>query len=179
MVTRPITEPEFDELLRSFKRTAFRLETRYRYALGYERADYDDFLDGTPVAPPQVNWWRPWLDQIKRLTAEGKKISRVRVLDEPPSNYQRWELWAAPWHAEAGEEIRYIPRSRYDRQVDLPTEHDWWLLDDERVILMWFTEDDEIDHKVLMDDPGVVARYLRWRDLAVQNATPAEDHAAA
>ena len=54
----------------------------------------------------------------------------------------------------------------------------WWLLDDERVILMWFTEDGEIREKIVISDPDIVARHCEWRDLAVGNAIPAEEIAA-
>ena len=179
MTTIPsITEDEFDGLLRSFKRTAFRLETRDSYALGYEAPEFAEFLRGAAQPPPEVSWWRPWLEQIRHLTREGKTVSRVRILAEPPSDYQRWELWAARWHSAAGEHISYMPRSRA-REVRLPTLHDWWLLDDERVILMWFTETGGISHKTLSDDPRIVGRHREWRDLAVRNATPAEEIAAA
>ena len=176
MLTR-ITEAEFDELLRSFKRTAFRLEARDSYALGYERKDFERFLIGLPTPPPDRDWWRPWLDQIARLTDEGKTVSRVRILASPASDYQRWEAWGARWNMEAGERVSYLPREWAGR-LKLPQD-DWWLLDDERVILMLFTDEGEIDRKMLIDDPGIVARYLKWRDLAVQNAIPADDYAAA
>lgn len=177
---RDITESEFDDLLQSFERSAFRLETRRFYALGYEREEYERFLAGTPTIPPLVDWWRPWLERIAQFGREGKTISRVRVLVDPPTRYQRWELWAAPWHARAGEEIRYMPQWRA-RQLGLLGDKpiDWWLLDDERVIIMQFTKDGEIDRKTLTDDPATVARHLHWRDLAVRNATPAEKIAAA
>lgn len=177
MSSLTISEDEFGVMLRSFKRSAFRLETRKSYALGYERKDFERFLAGTPVRPPLLDWWRPWLEQIKRLTGEGKTVSRVRVLDSPASDYQRWEAWGSRWNIEAGESVSYLPR-KWAEQLQLPMDHDWWLLDGERVILMWFTEDDEIDHKTLTDDPATVARYVQWRDLAVQNAIPAEVAAA-
>jgi hypothetical protein len=169
-----------DELLRSFRRSAFRLETRSTYALGYEQADFDRFLAGSPVPPTELDWWRPWLEEIGRLTAEGKMVSRVRVLDDPPSDYQRWEMWAAPWHSRAGERIGYVSR-REARLAGLPawTGNDWWLLDDERVIHMQFTDDGAMEKRTISDDPGTVARYIEWRDLAVRIATPAEEHAAA
>src|SRR6266550_7263690 len=97
----PVSEVEFGRLLSTFERSAFRLETRDMYALDYEAGEYERFLVGNPTPPPQVNWWRPWLDQITEFTRRGKQIARVRILAEPPSDYQRWELWAAPWHAEA------------------------------------------------------------------------------
>jgi hypothetical protein len=168
----PITEVEFDRLLATPKRSAFRLEVRDFYALDYERADFEAFLTGEFHTPDTVGWWRPWLEQIARLTAVGKRIGRVRVLSEPPSDYQRWLMCGDPWHAEAGERILHLPRSRAE-QIGLPLDHDWWLLDDEAVIDMRFTDAGEIDHKTLITDPDVIARYLGWRDLAVHNATSA------
>lgn len=173
-----VSEDDFSRLLGSFERTAFRLETRDAYALGYERRDFERFLEGTPVPPPDLDWWRPWLDQITRQASEGKQISRVRILAEPPSDYQRWELWAAPWHAAAGEQIGYLPRSRADT-LGLPLDHDWWLLDDTRLIIMRFTPDGEIDGKTLTDDRAVTGPYRAWRDTAVRNSTPAAQHRAA
>jgi hypothetical protein len=174
----PITQDEFNRLLATFERNAFRLETRDAYALGYEREDFERFLAGSPVPPPDVDWWRPWLEQIARFVAEGKQIARVRLLAEPPSDYQRWELWAAPWHAQAGEQIRYMTRSRAE-QLGLLLEYDWWLLDNERLIIIRYNELGEIAEKTLTTDPGTVARHREWRDLAVRNATSAEEIAAA
>jgi hypothetical protein len=178
MTTHAISEGEFNDLLQSIERSAFRLETRDSYALDYEREDFDRFLAGTPTPPPDLDWWRPWLDQVARLAGEGKTVSRVRVLAEPPSDYQRWMIWAAPWYAQAGEQVSYLPRSASGK-LPLPLGHDWWLLDDKRVIRMWFTEAGEIDRKLLTDDREIIALYLKWRDLAVRNATTAEEIAAA
>jgi hypothetical protein len=173
-----ITQDEFNRLLATFGRSAFRLETQPAYALGYERADFDRFLAGAPVPPPELDWWRPWLDQIASLTGEGKTVSRVRVLTEPPTDYQRWEVWGARWNAEAGERVGYMRQSHAER-IGLPLDHDWWLLDDERLIIMRYNSVGEIDIKELTTDPGTVAQHRDWRDLAVRNATTAEEIAAA
>jgi hypothetical protein len=167
-----------DELLRSFRYQAFRFETQRTYALTYERADFGRFLAGSPVPPPELDWWRPWLEEISRLTAEGRRVSRVRVLDEPPTDYQRWELWAAPWHSRAGERIAYMSRNRA-REIGLPLDRDWWLLDNDRLIIMRFTDTGEIASRRLVTDPATILPYREWRDLAVLKATPAEEIAAA
>src|SRR5581483_10320989 len=111
------------------------------------------------------------------LTAEGREVQRVRVLAEPPSDYQRWEMWGARWNISAGERVGYLTRQRA-RDLGLP-DADWWLLDDERVITMGFDDDGRITGKMLVIDPAVITRYRAWRDLAVRNATPAEVTAAA
>jgi hypothetical protein len=177
MITQ-ITEEEFEAELASFRGSAFRLETRDAYALGYERADFEAFLAGNPVPPPEVGWWRPWLEQVAALTRDGRLIGRVRLVADPPTPYQQWELWAARWHAQAGEDIRYLPRLRAEA-VGLPADEDWWLLDDERLIICRFTDTGEIESKTLITDAGIVATHRQWRDLAVRNATPAEEIAAA
>lgn len=173
-----INEDEFDEELAAIERDAFHLETRDSYALGYEAADFERFLAGEPVPPPELDWWRPWLDRIAQFTSEGKTVRRVRILAEPPSTYQRWLMWADPWHAEVGERIGYLKRSRV-RSLPLPLPYDWWLLDDERLIVMRFTDDGEIKEKILTNDRTLLVRHREWRDLAVAVATPAEVIAAA
>jgi hypothetical protein len=174
----PIAEEKFLELVRTFRSSAFRFEARDSYALGYERVDFGQFLAGSPTPPPQLDWWRPWLDRVTQWRQEGKTVARVRVLADPPTDYQRWMLWSDRWAGEAGEDIRYIPRRKAE-QIGLVRGYDWWLLDDLRVIVMRFTEDGEIDRKELTEDPGTVIRFRAWRDLAVRNATPAEQIAAA
>ena len=64
-------------------------------------------------------------------------------------------------------------------RIGIPLPHVWWLLDDERVITMWFTDAGEIDRRELITEPGTVTRFCEWRDLAVQNATSAEEISAA
>lgn len=173
-MTRAISEEEFAELLRTIKRSAWRLETLGTYAVDSERADYERFLAGKPGPPP----WQGWLDQVASQTAQGMTVARVRILAEPPTDYQRWMLWAQPWYSQAREEMRYMPRSRASA-LGLPLEVDWWLLDEERVVLMYFTDAGEIIGKVLVTEPGIVARYREWRDLAVRNSSTAEEVAAA
>jgi hypothetical protein len=175
---KPLTADQFGDLLRTFKRTAFRLETQPSYAIGVEHADFDLFLAGTPRRPDEIEWFQPWVQQVARLTAQGKRISRIRVQAEPPTDYQRWEQWAGQWNIAAGEDIRYIPRSTAER-IGLPLRHDWWLLDDERLIITRFTDAGEIAGKSLITDPATIAPYLTWRDLALRHATPTGQIAAA
>jgi hypothetical protein len=105
-------------------------------------------------------------------------MGRVRILAEPPTDYQSWELWAAPWHAQAGEQIGYLTRSQANA-LGLPTRYDWWLLDEQAVIVMRFDETGRIAGKDLVTDPGIVAEHREWRDLAVRHAVPAEEFTAA
>ena len=173
-----LTEDEFLDVVRGFRVSAFRFEAQRRYKLDYERDEYQAFMAGHPRSPDRIDWWRPWFERVRQYAAEGRHISRVRVLDKPPTEYQRWLLWASPWHTEAGEDIRYLPRSRAET-AGLPLNHDWWLLDDARLIIMLFTEDGEVESKTLVTDNRTIATYRTWRDLAVAHSTPAAQVAAA
>jgi hypothetical protein len=177
-VFRQITEEEFLEVVRGFRSSAFHFEEQRTYAIASEREDFERFIAGNPLPPPNSALWQPWLERVGRLKAEGKSIGRVRILEEPPTDYQRWLLWATPWAAAAGEDIRYMPRSRAEH-IGLPLGHDWWLLDDERVLLTYFTFAGSIREKILTDKPGDVARYRIWRDLAIAHSEHAEQVAAA
>jgi hypothetical protein len=176
-VTVLISQEEFRNAVRSFQRTAFRLEVRDSYKPDYEREAFQRFLAGSPLPPSELDWWQAWLDQVSGWTREGKAIGRVRVLADPPTDYQRWMLWTTPWHASAGEDIRYI-RQATVQHTGLPLE-DWWLLDDEQVIVMHFTEDGRPGRKELVTDPEPVARYRTWRAVALRNSFAAERTTAA
>lgn len=173
-----LSDDDFAGAFRSFTRSAFRLEVQDAYAIGQERQDFERFLAGRPVPPSECDWLRPWLDRLARWTREGKTVSRIRVLAEPTTDYQRWLLWGEPWMARAGEDNRYVRRSTAQR-IGLPLADDWWLFDDARVIEMRFTGQGEVHSRTLVTDAAVVARYCAWRDTAMQNSTTAEGIAAA
>jgi hypothetical protein len=63
--------------------------------------------------------------------------------------------------------------------LGLPTNYDWWLLDEQAVIVMRFDETGRIAGKELVTDPGIVAQHREWRDLVVRHAIPAEEFTAA
>ena len=164
-----ISEDEFGELLRTFERSAFRLEAQPAYAIGEEQEELERFLAGSPRSPMEIGWWREWLDEAAAATRLGTQLRRVLVIpDSGPPGYQRWLMWADPWYAAAGVEIRYLPQHRAE-QVGLPA-HDWYLLDDERLIIMPFTPDGEPGAKELVTD--LIPEYRLWRALAVWYSAP-------
>ena len=173
-----ITDAEFAGLFRSFRMSAWRLEASC-YKLDYEAAEFQRFIAGEPRVPSEISWWRPWFDKVRGWKDLGMEIGRVRVDDVPLTPYQRWQHWAEPWHQEAGEDIKHLPRPRA-AELGLPL-YDYWLFDDDRVVLMMFSSTGELTGRVLIehaDAPGIVSQHCAWRDLAVRNATLAEAVAA-
>jgi hypothetical protein len=165
-----LTGDDFNSLFRYFTRTAFRLEVQPVYSVTEERESVEEFLAGKPRAVTEFPFYAAWLDQIRKLTTEGKRVERVRVLDEPPTDYQRWEMWSGQFNVDAGEVIRYLPRSRA-AEVGLPTVDDWWLFDSIRLARMRFTKDGEPLGGEIISDPKVVAQHCAWWELAVRHST--------
>jgi len=165
-----LTGDDFNSLFRYFTRTAVRLEVQPVYAVTDERESVEEFLAGEPRPVTVFPFYAAWLDQIRRLTAEGKGVERVRVLDEPPTDYQRWEIWSGQFNIAAGEVILYLPRSRAV-EVGLPVVDDWWLFDSLRVARMQFAENGEPRGGEIISDPDVVAQHCTWWQLAVRHST--------
>lgn len=155
-------------LLDDFSTAAFRMETLATYALDYEASTVERYLAGTlAVTPDEIDWYQPWLDRVQRVTRSGRRIERVRVLDEPLTPYQRFNLWAGQWNERAGERIQYLPR-RDAQQLGIPTGQDWWLFDSSVLVLMLFDDAGRLTGRELVDD-GRMDVYVAWRDLARQH----------
>ena len=72
-----------------FEHTAFRLETRERYADDEEQEPLRRFLAGEPA---DDGWFMDWYEAIQALTADGRRMERVRVVTEPASDYTRFGI---------------------------------------------------------------------------------------
>lgn len=163
---------EFGQQLASIKTSAFRLETQPVYAVTYERDTVAKFIAGNPEPPTMVPALRVWFDQIRQQVRRGLTVERVRVFDEPPTDYQRWETYIERWNLAAGETIYTIPRSRA-HQVGLlhaAGDQDFWLLDDTRVMTFSFDETGRRIHTELTDEENPVQQARQLRDLAVRTA---------
>ena len=137
MTVERLTGDDFNDLFRYFTRTAVRLETQPVYTVAEERESVAEFLAGEPRPVTEFGFYATWLAKIRAATAAGKRVERVRVLDEPPTDYQRWEVWSGRFNAAAGETIRYLSRARAV-EIGLPVDHDWWLFDGEKLAVMRF-----------------------------------------
>ncbi len=167
---------QFERLFTSFERTALRLEVRDRYDVESERAYLDRWRTGMQEDREHVESRRPWLDQVRQNVAQGRTYQRVRVVAEPLTEYVRYALRGTRQTVESGEDIRYLFRSRADK-LELP-DHDFWLFDESRLVLMPFTADDRPLGGLVVTEPGVVAQHAAWLDLAVTHSAAYADFLA-
>ncbi|GAA1122213.1 DUF6879 family protein [Nocardiopsis composta] len=151
-----------------FAYTAWRLETRRAYGVASETADFQAWLRGEKTEPDLD---RPWLATMRALKAAGKRVERVRIIDDPPTDYQRWILEDVTDNIDAGEDIRYLPRAEQGR---LPGPHtDFWLFDSARIGVFAFDGDRSLGME-LTEDPELVLRACQIRDAAWHYARPVE-----
>jgi len=168
-----LTGDDFNRLFRYFSKTAFRLEVQPVYTVNDEQESLEEFLAGEPRPVTEFPFYAAWLHQIRIATLEGRSVERVRVLEEPPTDYQRWEMWSGQYNIAAGEIIRYMTRSRA-QSAGLPLADDWWLFDRRHLAIMRFGQHGEPMGGEIISDVGVVEQHCSWWDLAVRSSDPAD-----
>lgn len=177
-MTERLTPDDFANLFGRFTTEAFRLEVQPVYLVDYEREAYSDFLRGEPRPGDQYQWFADWLAQISSATSQGRIIRRVRVMDEPPTDYQRFEQWLLPYNLAAGETIHSITRGAA-KAAGIPITNDWWLFDSKRLAVMRFDPDGTPRGGHIVEDPETVAQHCVWRDLAVHHSALSPERATA
>jgi hypothetical protein len=167
-VGRPVSfGADFAGLFDWFNARAFRLETLDQYAEGYEQEAVERFLAGEPLDPGFI---APWLERVAATTAAGRRMQRVHVVTEPLSDYLRYELDGYRFTVAAGEDVRILPRPQA-RALGLPHQ-DFWLFDDGPAARLHYDRQGTFLGAELVEEPAVVADYCRWRDAALEAATP-------
>jgi len=173
---KEIDDAEFWNQLANFHTSAWRLEQQPSYVVDYEDGQFAAFLSGHPQPLTENPELADWLDSIRRHTSAGRAVGRVRVVDNPITDYQRWLRWGDWWNLQAGEVIQYLPRALAFRGGLFPDAQgpDWWLLDDERLMLMHFNAAGERTLVELLVDDPLVQQAREWRAAATALARVAE-----
>jgi hypothetical protein len=115
-----------------------------------------------------------WLRMVREAAAEGRRFARVRVVDLPMSDWNRYSYALAQHNIAAGEDIRYIERNN---TPDLP-DHDYWLFDSSKLVTMRFDETDRFVGGELVEGPSEIIKANYWRDAAWHKAVRRDDFAS-
>jgi hypothetical protein len=170
-VFRSLDDDEFNKLFHSFRYTCYRLETLQRYGVSYESDEFERFLAGEARGTfPGI---AAWIDgTVSAAVKAGKRLYRVHVVEEPLSDYVRFECaWSYEHTVAAGEEVRILPVSGGAWPDDLP-HRDYWLFDSATLVVMHYAPDGTFTFAELIDDPAEVVEANYWRDIAVSKAMP-------
>lgn len=165
-----LTPEEWGTYFHTFERSAWRLEVQPTYNMPNEQPSLALFRAGEPKPAGHNSKWH---ETVRNNVAEGRTIGRVRVVRQPLTEYQRYQLaWGIPGNIEAGEDIRILDLSKTG-DLGLP-EQDWWLFDNSRVVHLNFRPDGTIIDRELIDAPDI-SRYLHWQTVALGHAVRYED----
>lgn len=162
---------KFDNLFRTFDRSAFHLELKDSYRVPEEAGPFELFIKGKP---DDFSWHQPWLTLVREATRAGKSITRVRVVTVPHCDYTRWGLSVAPLNIATGEDLRWLPRHRAGG-IDFP-EHDYWLFDDNRVVFTVFEDDGRFAGGAQVSDPQVIEQCRKSHQQVWGLAIPHEQY---
>lgn len=163
---------EFWREFENFEHSAWRWEQQPAYYIGYEHEQFDKFLAGHPEPPTESEDLGDWMRQVELHVGQGKTYGRVRVVETPPTDYQRWMRWMDRWNLAAGEDIKYLSRAGARNAGIIPTvgPDDWWLFDDRRLVLMHHDDIGRRIKVVAIEDEPEVAKALEWRRRAIAAA---------
>lgn len=149
-----------------YERSAWRFETQPTYTMPNEQENFRRFRAGEPK-PEGHN--AAWHEMVRSLVAAGKTIGRARVVRQPLTEYQRYQLaWGIPGNIAAGEDIRILDLTNLE--LDLPSQ-DFWLFDETIVVHLNFRPDGTLINVDQQENPDLT-RYLTWRDTARAHAVP-------
>lgn len=173
-----MTPAEFDALFDVAHSTIFRLEQLPAYAVGgAEEERIRAFREGTPRPERSVRT-SLWMARIATSTVAGKSWSRTRVVDQPLTEYQLYELESYRESQAVGETISVVLRSAIDEDGG----PDFWLFDGgtqhARAVMMHYTEDGRLDRRELVEDAGRLAELDARRDTVSATAVPLNEFLA-
>lgn len=163
--------PFFD----SFQSSAFRLETLPQYLVPGEAEEFRAFLNGEkpPLSELEDN---QWTRRVRAHTAAGKVMQRVHVVQQPLSDYLRFEFEAAyVFNVRAGEDIRILDVSE-TVNPGLP-DMDFWMFDDAHVVHMRYKPDGTQIDRILLEDEDP-APYVRYKEMALAASEPFNEYVA-
>lgn len=174
--TRPVDAKALSAILQNVRSTAFRLETLQYYAGDDE--ELDEFRHGLPLRERSIET-SPYLRRIAVATLAGRHWSRIHVIDQPLTDYVRFELASYIGSAAVGERIMIADRSG---SPDLETlRQDFWLLDDglpdETALLMDYADDGKFTG-TRTADAATLDWCRRMRDTAARYAVPLNEYLA-
>lgn len=162
-----------------FRHTAFRLETLALYNAA-DDVRFAAYRRGDPLPERSVRT-SPWLRRVALTTAAGKSWQRVHVMDQPLTEYERFELIAYVESAAAGEEIRIAERAA--EPVATALVRDFWLFDagtpDAVAALMTYDVDGRYTGSEITGDAVDLRKCEAERDLALQHSVPLNAYLAA
>ncbi|MFJ5608745.1 DUF6879 family protein [Streptomyces sp. NPDC093221] len=164
--------PPFGELLAGTTTSAVHLETRDVY---FSNPRFEAWRGGGEIDwADQSSWWLPFHDTIAEAVARGVTVRRARVVAEPVTDYIRWEHYVTRANIEAGEQVRWLPRSQATTLL-LPG-NDYWLFDGNLARVHHFAGNGDLVRDELVDGRAVTSVLASAFETIWSAATPHDEY---
>jgi hypothetical protein len=166
---------ELRQLCRGIQNSFVHLETRDSYGTETELPHLASWRRGEP---DDYTWLDRWLEMLRGHRAAGRTCRRARVVSEPLSEYQQWVLSSAYLFADAGEDIRYVPRPQLTR-TPLPGSGDFYLFDGTVVMFLHYAGTGINTAFEITDEPHAARACQEAFDSVWQLGTPLREYCPA
>lgn len=173
---RRLTQDEFIGMFDTFEHSAFRLETLPQYLVDSETERLRRYKAGEPFHLEDST--REWLEFMRREIDGGKRWHKVHVLASPLSEYLRFECeWGYATSTQYGQEVGILDTTEIEKPAEV-LDHDFWIFDDKRVVLLRY---DEEGHFLHADEAPTedLPKYQAAREAALSVAVPFAEYWAA
>ncbi len=164
---------EITHLFTDFQHTVWRLETQRSYATDRLSPNWPRFQQGETFGYDPNS---PWHANVRKQTEAGKRFERVRLVDDPPTEGQRFLLATGLGNVAAGEDIRNLYRADAVR-LGLP-DYDFWLFDSSTVVKFVIDNEGGTLGVYVLEDTESVVRACQARDAAWHYAVPTREFQA-
>ncbi|MGH3975254.1 MAG: DUF6879 family protein, partial [Pseudonocardiaceae bacterium] len=115
----------------------FRMEVLPEYEVASDGEDFRRWLEGAT----EPTWTRkqPWLDTLRREREHGQISTRVRILSDQVTDYERYACDFGYRYNGEYEDIRVLHRGEHEIPAGL-IERDFWIIRDSIVVTMYYGE---------------------------------------
>ncbi len=172
MAAASTNAPGFDDHFEHAEVNIFRLETLQCYGNSGEDPALAAFEAGEPHLITSGK--REWITLVRDRTAAGCTMQRVHVVQEPITDYLRFELtWGYQPNVDAGEDIGIVPvPSGNPWPAGLSQRADFWMFDFRVLYALRYHPDGSWIAAEQVTDRAAIQQAHRWRETALQLATP-------
>lgn len=172
-MSNPNSPTDIATLLSAAGRTAFHLEQRdaWQRFTDADRASYDGFL---ATGAADTGFLHGWCSLVRATVARGVEFRRLRLVSEPVTDYIRWEHALTAANIAAGEQVRWLPRSKCTDLLIVPV--DFWVFDSQVVRFGLFSGDGGVVGHRLRDEPEVSKLVAGCFEQAWERGIPHDDY---
>lgn len=153
-----------NQMFKTFKKSACRIETLPIYKIiGDEWDRYNLFANGQPCERYNSLGWSNMLSNYKKV---NKSVERIRVIPNELNSYLIFEFEACyVQNIVAGEKIKVIDKSEYDKLVTEAVKGDYWIFDKEKVLYMEYDKDGTFLKSHLIKDDKLKSDCIKFYDI--------------